>query len=55
MSYNGTDGQPKVYQESTSHSRGPGGLEETRQAIRDSERGINKVDNMQKKYFVYLN
>lgn len=43
MSYNGTDGRPKVYQESTSHSRGPGGLEETRQAIRDSERGINKV------------
>ena len=43
MSYNGADGRPKVYQESTSHSRGPGGLEETRQAIRDSERGINKV------------
>ncbi|CAF1023086.1 unnamed protein product [Rotaria sordida] len=43
MSYNGTDGTPKIYQESTSHSRGPGGLEETRQAIRDSERGINKV------------
>jgi len=46
MSYNGTDGRPKVYQESTSHSRGPGGLEETRQAIRDSERGINKVRNI---------
>ena len=43
MSYNGSDGRPKVYQESTSRSRGPGGLEETRQAIRDSERGINKV------------
>jgi hypothetical protein len=43
MSYNGTDGRPKVYQESTSHSRGPGGLEETRQAVRDSEHGINKV------------
>lgn len=43
MSYNGTDGRPKVYQESTSRSRGPGGLEETRQAVRDSERGINKV------------
>ena len=43
MSYSGTDGRPKVYQESTSRSRGPGGLEETRQAIRDSERGINKV------------
>jgi hypothetical protein len=43
MSYSGADGRPKVYQESTSRSRGPGGLEETRQAIRDSERGINKV------------
>lgn len=43
MSYNGSDGQPKVYQETTSHTRGPGGLEETRQAIRDSEHGINKV------------
>jgi hypothetical protein len=46
MSYNGTDGRPKVYQESTSHSRGPGGLEETRQAVRDSERGINKVSSL---------
>ena len=43
MSYGGTDGQPKVYHESTSRTRGPGGIEETRQAIRDSERGINKV------------
>lgn len=43
MSFNGADGRPKVYQESTSHRRGPGGLEETRQAVRDSERGINKV------------
>ncbi|UJR25285.1 hypothetical protein I4U23_006637 [Adineta vaga] len=43
MSYSGTNGQPKVYQETTSHTRGPGGLEETRQAIRDSEHGINKV------------
>ena len=43
MSFNGADGRPKVYQESTSHRRGPDGLEETRQAVRDSERGINKV------------
>ena len=43
MSYNGTDGRPKVYQETTSRNRGPGGMEETRQAIRDTERGINKV------------
>jgi hypothetical protein len=43
MSYNGTDGRPKVYQETTSRNRGPGGIEETRQAIRDTERGINKV------------
>ena len=45
MSYSGSDGQPKVYQQSTSHSRGPGGIEETRQAIRDPERGINKVNH----------
>ncbi len=43
MSYNGTDGRPKVYQETTARNRGPGGIEETRQAIRDTERGINKV------------
>jgi len=43
MSYNGTDGRPKVYQETTSRNRGPGGIEETRQAVRDTERGINKV------------
>jgi myeloid leukemia factor 1 len=50
MSYSGTDGRPKVYQESTSHSRGPGGLEETRQAVRDSERGINKVRTVLESY-----
>jgi myeloid leukemia factor 1 len=49
MSYSGSDGRPKVYQESTSHSRGPGGIEETRQAVRDSERGINKVSSMLKR------
>ncbi|UJR23626.1 hypothetical protein I4U23_026612 [Adineta vaga] len=43
MSFNGPDGRPKVYQETTSRNRGPGGMEETRQAIRDTERGINKV------------
>ncbi|CAF3449403.1 unnamed protein product [Rotaria socialis] len=43
MSYNGTDGRPKVYQETKSCNRGPGGIEETRQAIRDTERGLNKV------------
>ncbi|CAF2494408.1 unnamed protein product [Rotaria sp. Silwood2] len=43
MSYNGTDGRPKVYQQTTSCNRGPGGIEETRHAVRDSERGINKV------------
>jgi myeloid leukemia factor 1 len=47
MSFNGTDGRPKVYQETTSRNRGPGGIEETRQAIRDSERGINKVNRVQ--------
>jgi hypothetical protein len=43
MSFNGPDGRPKVYQETTSRNRGPGGIEETRQAVRDTERGINKV------------
>lgn len=43
MSYNGEDGRPKVYQETTSRNRGPNGMEQTRQAIRDTERGINKV------------
>ncbi|CAF0754115.1 unnamed protein product [Adineta steineri] len=43
MSFNGADGRPKVYQETTSRNRGPGGIEETRQAVRDTERGINKV------------
>ena len=52
MSYNGTDGRPKVYQESKSRSRGPGGLEETKQAIRDSERGINKVRKRRFKKFL---
>jgi len=46
MSYNGTDGRPTVYQETTSRNRGPGGIEETRQAVRDSERGINKVNKI---------
>jgi len=43
MSFNGPNGQPKIYQESTSRRCGPGGIEETRQTVRDSERGINKV------------
>lgn len=43
MSYNGTDGRPKVYQETKSCNRGPGGIEETRQTVRDTERRINKV------------
>ena len=43
MSYDGADGRPKVYQETTSRNRGPNGMEQTRQAIRDTERGINKV------------
>jgi len=46
MSYNGTDGRPKVYQQTTSRNRGAGGIEETRQAIRDTERGINKVNRI---------
>jgi hypothetical protein len=48
MSYNGTNGRPTVYQETTARNRGPGGIEETRQAIRDTERGINKVNKIKR-------
>lgn len=48
MSFNGPNGQPKIYQESTASRRGPGGIEETRQTVRDSERGINKVKQKDK-------
>lgn len=51
MSFNGPNGQPKIYQESTARRYGPGGIEETRQTVRDSERGINKV----KQIGVFLN
>ena len=53
LSYNGGNGRPNIYQESSSTRRGPGGLEETRQTVRDSERGIKKVSVLvENKYFV---
>ena len=44
MTYSNTgDGQPKVYQASSQIRQAPGGVKETCQMIRDSERGIEKV------------
>lgn len=44
MTYSNTgDGQPKVYQASSQVCQAPGGVKETRQMLRDSEKGIEKV------------
>ena len=44
MSYSNTgNGAPKIYQASTSTKQLPGGIRETRKAVKDSERGIEKV------------
>jgi myeloid leukemia factor 1 len=44
MTYsNKGDGAPKVYQASSQVRQGPGGVKETRQMLRDSEKGIEKV------------
>lgn len=44
MTYsNNGDGAPKVYQASSQVRQGPGGVKETRQMMRDSEKGIEKV------------
>lgn len=44
MTYSNTgNGAPKVYQASSQVRQGPGGVKETRQMLRDSERGIEKV------------
>lgn len=44
MTYSNTgDGQPKVYQASSQVRQAPGGVKETRQMLRDSEKGIEKV------------
>ncbi|KAL4221393.1 Myeloid leukemia factor 1 [Mactra antiquata] len=37
------DGAPKIYQASTATKRGPGGIRETRKALRDSERELEKM------------
>ncbi|XP_013068074.2 myeloid leukemia factor 1-like isoform X1 [Biomphalaria glabrata] len=43
MTYSNTGrGAPKVYQASTSTMQGPGGVKETRKAVRDSETGLEK-------------
>lgn len=44
MTYsNNGNGAPKVYQASSQVHQGPGGVKETRQMLRDSEKGIEKV------------
>jgi len=44
MSYsNDGSGKPKVYQATTSTRQAPGGIRETRKAVRDSEREIEKM------------
>lgn len=44
MTYsNSGDGKPKIYQASSQVRQGPGGVKETRQMLRDSEKGLEKV------------
>ncbi|CAF0724155.1 unnamed protein product [Brachionus calyciflorus] len=44
ISYSNTgDGRPRVYQQSKQIKQGPGGVKETREMLRDSEKGIEKV------------
>ena len=40
---NSGDGKPKVYQESKQMRQGPGGVKETRELVRDSSKGLEKV------------
>lgn len=44
MSYSNTgNGAPKVYQATSQTKQLPGGIKETRKAVRDSEKGVDKV------------
>ncbi len=44
MSYsNNGNGAPKIYQASTQTKQLPGGIRETRKAVKDSEKGVEKV------------
>ncbi|XP_054904091.1 myeloid leukemia factor 2 [Poeciliopsis prolifica] len=44
ISYSSTDpGAPKVYQQTSQTRTGPGGLRETRQSMRDSESGLERL------------
>jgi hypothetical protein len=44
VTYSNTgDGKPKVYQESKQIRQGPGGVRETRELVRDSTKGLEKV------------
>ncbi|XP_030014578.1 myeloid leukemia factor 2 isoform X2 [Sphaeramia orbicularis] len=44
ISYSSSDsGAPKVYQQTSETRRGPGGIRETRQSLRDSESGLERL------------
>ncbi|XP_047454637.1 myeloid leukemia factor 2 isoform X2 [Mugil cephalus] len=44
ISYSSSDiGAPKVYQQTSETRRGPGGIRETRQSMRDSESGLERL------------
>jgi len=44
MSYSNVgDGPPKIYQATTSTRQAPGGVKETRKAVRDSTKGVEKM------------
>lgn len=43
VTYSNTDGKPKIFQQSKQIHQGPGGVRETREMVRDSERGLEKM------------
>jgi hypothetical protein len=43
MSYDGSTGQPQIYQESSTTRQGPGGVRETRHTVTDTFTGTKKM------------
>ncbi|XP_041377529.1 myeloid leukemia factor 2-like isoform X2 [Gigantopelta aegis] len=43
MSYSNTNGQPRIYQASSSTRQAPDGVKEVRKTVRDSESGLEKM------------
>jgi hypothetical protein len=43
ITYSNGDGKPKVFQQSKQMRQGPGGIKETREIVRDSEKGIEQL------------